>query len=324
MQSLREIANEKLRANRTLRTAMLSMIARGEAIAFVGAGLSAPLKYPTWSKLLETLLVEATRLAPFTYSKEAVGDALLCAEEIQRHFQDHNALPQFKNIVGRAFGPRDPDNCTPTHRRLVKLPFRAFVTTNYEECVEQALNEVAFIENQKPRNDLCIIVKANAQDRHMVSCFLRSIVEESAPRKRHVAHIHGCHDDVDNIILSVSDYARAYGFRMEKGQIVRKGPASTLHRQLAWALFASRRMVFFGCSMDDPYLKAMLDAVSGDLWEWRQPIHFVVLPVDEQTLGSLDAQTIDFQRYGLQVVLFDNWDTTFIGLDQLLDEAYQL
>ena len=55
MPSLREIADEKLSKNRALRAAMLSMIARGEAISFVGAGMSAPLKYPSWPRLLELL-----------------------------------------------------------------------------------------------------------------------------------------------------------------------------------------------------------------------------------------------------------------------------
>lgn len=324
MQNLREIAAEKLRENGTLRTAMLELIARREAIAFVGAGLSAPLKYPQWPKLLEILQAEANRLAPFKHSNEAASDALLCAEEIQQHFEKHGVLPQFRSILGREYGPREQDNCTPTHRRLVKLPFKAFVTTNYEECLEQALNEFAVAEEQKPRCDLGVVIKSNAQDRHLVSRFLRSIVDGNGLYRRHVAHMHGCHNDVENIILSASDYARAYGFGMEQGRIVKRTPISTLHRQLAWTLFASRRMVFFGCSMDDPYLKALLDAVSADLWEWRQPIHFVVLPLDEKALVSIDTQIAEFERYGLQVVLFDNWDGTFIGLDQLLDEAYQM
>src|ERR1700722_9617342 len=110
MQNLREIANEKLRNNLDLRKAMLSLIADGEAIAFVGAGLSAPLKYPTWPKLLELLSAEAKKIGSFDLSKAASGDALLCAEEIQQHFANHSASSQFKNILGREYGPRPHDN----------------------------------------------------------------------------------------------------------------------------------------------------------------------------------------------------------------------
>jgi len=76
--------------------------------------------------------------------------------------------------------------------------------------------------------------------------------------------------------------------------------------------------------MKDPYIKALLDAVSTDLWEWDQPIHYVVLPLDENSMDSVDNQVAEFRRYGLQVVFFDNWDGNYVGLDQLLEEASQL
>jgi len=224
MQNLREIANEKLRNNLHLRKAMLSLIADGEAIAFVGAGLSAPLNYPTWPKLLELLCAEAKKIGSFDLSKAASGDPLHCAEEIQQHFANHSAASQFKNILGREYGPRDHDNCTATHRLLVNLPFKAFVTSNYEESVEQALNEFLVSQNEKPRFDHCVIIKANGEDRHVVSRFLRSIVEGRGILARYVAHIHGCHNDAGNIILSASDYARAYGFTMKDGRIVKQAP----------------------------------------------------------------------------------------------------
>jgi hypothetical protein len=39
---------------------------------------------------------------------------------------------EFNNILGREFAPRQIGaNCAPTHDRLVKLPFRTFITTIY-------------------------------------------------------------------------------------------------------------------------------------------------------------------------------------------------
>jgi hypothetical protein len=82
-------------------------------------------------------------------------------------------------------------------------------------------------------------------------------------------------------------------------------------------------MVFFGCSMDDPYIKALLDTVASDLWERGVTTHYVVLPLDEQLAKSIDAVCAQFQRFGLQPVLFDNLDGDFSHLDQLLDEAIE-
>ncbi len=324
MQDLRDIATEKLRENLTCREVMLRLIASGEAISFVGAGLSASpeLNYPAWPKLLEVMSAEAKKLASFQSALNETEDPLLRAEELKEHFKKHDALARFKSILCHEYGPKDHANCTLTHQRLVKLPFRAFVTTNYDGCLEHALTEVAISKNQKPRLDLSVVIKSNGQDRHMVSRFLRSIVEHRGPHWRYVAHIHGWYDDAENIILAASDYAEAYGFKMEDGRIQKqKAPVATLHRQFAWSLFASRRMVFFGCSMDDPYIKGLLDVVAADLWEWHQPIHFVVLPLDRESLTSVESRAGDFRRHGLQVVFFDNWDGTFVGLDHLLDSA---
>ena len=320
MQDLRKIAEQKLQENQQFRAEMLSLIASGEALGFIGAGPSAALDYPSWPKLIDILSVEARGIGTLTVDDNAKADALLHAEAIQHFFKDHGKLSQYKSILGREFAPKNGDGCTETHRRLVALPFRGFVTTNYEPCIERALIANAVAKGQMPSVEVCVI-KASDTDRHMVSRFLRSIADGQGPHSRKIAHLHGHYSDVDNIILSASDYTHAYGFEFKNGEIIKSPQKATLHCQLSWALFACRRMVFFGCSMDDPYVRALLDAVSTDLWEFGQPIHFVVLPLDSKKLESIDNEMDTFRRYGLQVVLFDNWNGDFQELDLLLLEA---
>jgi hypothetical protein len=321
MPNLTALVDEKIKNNRSYCEAMLKAITSGEVIAFIGAGLSAPLKYPSWSQLLTTLHNRANELAQFNPPNAAKLNALQYAEEISNHFKANGALSEFKSILGREFGPRTVGaNCTPTHHRLVKLPFRAFVTTNYDACLEQALSENAVENGNIPCPDSGIIIKASGADRHRVSLFLRSIVETN--EHRYVGYLHGRHDDTENIILTASAYANAYGFELN-GQQSMRNRAVTFHRQLVWSLFATRRIVFFGCSMDDPYLKLLLDMVAGNLWERDQSIHFVALPVEEQSVASIDTLSTQFQRFGLQPVLFNNCTRDFSQLDQLLDVAIE-
>jgi hypothetical protein len=75
--------------------------------------------------------------------------------------------------------------------------------------------------------------------------------------------------------------------------------------------------------MDDPYIKALLDMVTADLWEWNQPIHFVIMPINENSVSVVDGLTMQLQNYGLQPVFFDNCKGEFSNLDQLLDEAFE-
>jgi hypothetical protein len=323
MQNLKLLVDEKMAVNRSYRDAMFAAIASGEVIAFVGAGLSAPLKYPAWPRLLEILESRANQFAEFRPSEAAKSDALQHAEEISDHFKANGVASELNSILGREFGPRvNGSNCTPTHHRLVKLPFRTFVTTNYDGCLEQALSENAVALGNVPYPDSGIIIKASGTDRHRASLFLRSIVERFENQHRYVGYLHGRHDDTDNIILTASAYCKAYGFPLKGRQPVQNQPV-TFHRQLTWSLFATRKMVFFGCSMDDPYVKLLLNMVAEDLWERDQATHFVVLPIDEQSVTSIDALSTQFQRFGLQPVLFDNCNRDFSKLDQLLDEAIE-
>lgn len=271
MDDIRETANEKLRQNSARREAVLSLISSGEAIAFVGAGLSSPLGYPSWSALLGKLHAQAQQIATFDPPEHIKQHVLQYAEVIKEHFKkSEGGIDQYRSILGREFGPRqDGENCTCTHRLLVRLPFRGFVTTNYDECIEDALRGYAVDMLGRSRPDPGVIIKANKADSHRVSLFLRSISDKAGKNQSYVAHLHGRHDDTQNVILTANDYLQAYDRAAQSD----KGPLDNrfvpLHRQLAWSLFATRRMVFVGCSMDDPYIKALLDTVAYDLWEWN-------------------------------------------------------
>jgi NAD-dependent SIR2 family protein deacetylase len=324
MQDLRALIDEKLANNRSHREAMFAAIASGEVIAFVGAGLSAPLGFPSWPALLTKLHDRATQLpqSQFNPPESIKADALQYAEEICNHFVAHSALSEFKSILGREYAPRATGaNFSLTHNRLVKLPFRTFVTTNYDSCLELALTDNEIKQGKSPCPDPSVIIKKNGQDRHRVSLFLRSIVENTGNHDRHIAHLHGRHDDTENIILTTSDYVESYGVILN-GKQPQNYPV-TLHRLLVWSLLATRKMVFFGCSMDDPYITVLLNMVARDLWEQGQMSHFVVLPIDEQSVLSVDGLSQQFLRFGLQPVLFDNWSGDFSKLNQLLDEAIE-
>ncbi|MGB8352249.1 MAG: SIR2 family protein [Chthoniobacteraceae bacterium] len=321
MEDLREIANEKLRQNSPYRKELLSLISSGEAIAFIGAGLSSSLGYPSWPDLIATLHTQVNKISAFESSDQISQDILVYAQLIKEYFGTSvGGIDQYESIIGREFAPKTGKNCTSTHQNLVKLPFRAFVTTNYDVCIEQALQEYAVQEQGKARPDPGVVIKASKADRHLVSRFLRSISEKNENHECYVAHLHGCWNDTQNIILTSTDYAEAYdGISTNEN----KQTSITLHRQLAWSLFATRRMVFIGCSMDDPYIKRLLDTVARELWEFNQPIHFAILPLDKKRLESSENEEAAFLRYGLQVVYFDNLIGNFTGLDQLLQEALE-
>jgi len=122
----RSAANSILRANQTHRDAMFDLLASQEAIAFVGAGLSAVL-YPPWTALLRKLRVEANKIGKFEPPAGSTeDDPLLFADEIQRHFEHHDGnLDRYYEILGQQFSLTEK-GCTPTHEKLVCLPFKGY------------------------------------------------------------------------------------------------------------------------------------------------------------------------------------------------------
>jgi hypothetical protein len=288
------------------REAMFQLIESGEAIAFVGAGLSKPL-YPTWSEFLQKLAnkaVELTRKPISLGPGLSESDVLDYAEAIKRHFNDHASIDHYFAIFGTEFGPQ-AGRCTEQQKKLLRLPFKGFVTTNYEESLEQAAHDCG-----ETRRDCSVVIKPD-DDHHLVTRFLLGLDDKTQPRR--IAHLHGIHSETRQIIFTRSEYEHAYG--------TSRDGSWTLHRKLLWALLATRRLVFIGTSLDDPYLNELLGMVAADLWKWGQPIHYLVSPLDQHSIARQESDRARFNEYGISVVYFENFDGTYRGLDQLINEA---
>ncbi len=135
---------------------MLSLIASGEAIAFIGAGLSRKVGYPIWPDLLKTLHDEANELAKLELGKDVEEDYLRYAQAIKDHCLKHpGGKDRYGRVLGRVFGPtKEGPGCTDTHKLIAQLPFRAFVTTNYEDCVENGIREFVLSDRNRPVSDI--------------------------------------------------------------------------------------------------------------------------------------------------------------------------
>jgi hypothetical protein len=123
---------------------------------------------------------------------------------------------------------------------------------------------------------------------------------------RRIAHLHGTFNPADSIILSIEDYERAYGLNLtdEEGQ---EKNQSKLRFRLLWAVLATRRVVFVGFSMEDPYFKKMLEIVSTDLWGWDKSIHFAVIGIstEDPNKDSKDKAKRFKNNYGVDTVFYE-------------------
>lgn len=116
-------------------TELVSSILHGRCIAFVGAGFSAP-EVPTWTELLSLL---AKRLemtpdlpdAPDAFALEALGDQLQ-----QRSGADWETHVQAVLAEARmAKGKEGQVQVQRRAARLLQIPFKAILTTNFDPSV---------------------------------------------------------------------------------------------------------------------------------------------------------------------------------------------
>ena len=143
MAELNEILD--LPGNRRVFDALAGMLRADKAIAFVGAGASAGM-YPLWGQFIDQL------------ADHAAAEGKAEARDAARWKADKTSSPQQRvNVIVRKLGEHsyrnflkdlwpayhcDGKRYTPTHAALVRLPFRGYVTTNYDPALEFARMEM--------------------------------------------------------------------------------------------------------------------------------------------------------------------------------------
>jgi len=306
--------------NQRCRDALFELVSSRIAIAFVGAGSSQRCGYPGWGALAQQLgdLVGLSPPSTIDLRKNPLR-ALNFVEQVKACVNTRDrSLAQYHAALQQMFAPKKLKAHDNFHEQLVGLPFRAIVTSNYDEVLESALGAVR-VGLRAVSCDIDDDARATS------SQFLRSLDRLEDPPV--ILHVHGTHTKPTKIILGEQDYVRAYGWmheRRKKDEADGIGDVGewTFQSRLMWALFATRSIVFIGFSLTDPYFNYLLEVVTKDLWEWNQQNHFAVM-----SLSNEDAEEAKsfakhlLHKHGIRVVFYENADGLHTGLDQLIRDA---
>ena len=298
--------------NEERKRELIDLVASGEAVLIVGAGSSVRVGYVTWDGLIEALENLANQYSD-GLDQTRKGDPLAYAEDIKSHISETmNSLGRYYASLQNLFSPKNPP-FDDFHRKLVSLPFRGILTTNYDTVLEAALGAL------EPRSayDNSLVIDENSAGQ--VNEFLMAMNNDKRMTRR-IAHLHGRFNLPSSIILSIEDYYRAYGLRLPADH-VQRDPEWTLHRKLLWAVLATRRVVFVGFSMEDPYFDNMLETVSTDLWRWDKSIHFAIMSISPEGVESSKSNADRLKHeYGVGTVFYEDPDNSHQGLEQIIDE----
>jgi hypothetical protein len=318
----RSFTGAQLEANDMAFKNLVEFVESKDAILMVGAGCSGAL-YPAWDDFVDALELVALEINPdFEADK---GNFLVFADKIKECLGDD----QYYGLIYETFKPGEPTH-QPFHETLCRLPFKAITTTNYDVVLEHALTVVT----KRPYNSLHF----EGTTKNKILEFLRSLnFNKSLPRM--IAHLHGIHDARDSIVLGGKEYSAKYGFELGENKdtlfdqlqagelskerlddlLIKYGYEWPLRRKLLWSLLATRRIVFIGFSMSDPYFIKMLDFVKDDLSTHNSETHFLILRVTPSTIErSIEHASHLKREYGIQTVYFQDEDGNYAGLGKFI------
>ncbi len=315
MNNLEIFTPEEREENEKRKRELIELVASRESVLIVGAGSSVRVGYVDWSRLLKELedLAIAWGEDFVKDDRKRENDPLEYAEDIKSHIDKTGNLAKYHALLYDLFKPKTP-SFDDLHKTLVALPFRGILTTNYDTVLEAALAE------QEPLTafDNSLVIDSRSAAR--VDEFFRAMIDSNLTRR--IAHLHGKFEPPDSIILSIKDYERAYGLKLPINQVQKDRDFEwTLRRKFLWAVFATRRVVFIGFSMRDPYLNKMLETVSTDLWKWGQSTHIAIMSISPQNADT-DKQEAELlkNKYGVDTVFYEDLDGSHLRLDHFVSE----
>ncbi|MXY26637.1 hypothetical protein F4Y59_00535, partial [Candidatus Poribacteria bacterium] len=133
--------SEEWDENEERKRELIELVASGEAVLIVGAGSSARVRYVTWDGLLQKLENLANQCGE-GLRQQYKNDPLVYAEDIKLHISGKTGdLSRYYALLQNLFSPKELP-FKDFHRRLVSLPFRGILTTNYDTVLEAALGDV--------------------------------------------------------------------------------------------------------------------------------------------------------------------------------------
>ena len=138
--SVTETSENKI--NEMVLERLVEAISKRTVFAFIGAGCSAKLFYPGWHDLLcrlEAAVSNKNDLDVYKNSKECTKDRLWYAEKLVTTLDED----KFRDVIKDIFKPQKEMD-SKFHRDLISIPFRHYITTNYDSILDYAAEKAGF------------------------------------------------------------------------------------------------------------------------------------------------------------------------------------
>lgn len=295
-------AAELARVNGPGLAALRGYLESGAAVAFLGAGVSAPL-YPLWNGLIGELIDAAagrlTEAEAETYRALAASNPESVVEIVRSRLSAGVYREVLREVLRVRTDPETGRSWTPVQELVCRCAFKAVVTTNYDPGIVNVRMLV--------RPGASATGFTTWEDELGLDGWRTGDVfgETELP----VLYAHGQHNRPDSIVLATTEYRRAYAGKLP---------------QVLGRLVDSGHLVWIGFSFADQRIAAILRQVADQtgtrVEPGAAPRHVAVMPWDPDAAGNdprILAQRAEIE-YGARVVLYPVRDGDHRGLATLL------
>jgi hypothetical protein len=278
------------------------LIEGGECVAWIGSGLSKNAGYPLWSDAIDELCSQCGLQRPRNSEKKTTEKLMETADNCR------NANPAvYQRTLASLYG-KPVSTTRHAFYLLMKLPFRGYVTTNFDPLLSHAGATFGYALYSYP--DLPLMeLRGN---RHPIFYIHGLALQDGRPRG-------------DNLIFSSSEFKTAY----EDNEILR----GFLVQLLTYC-----PIFFMGCSLaEEPIYKVFQRVhkihtqIQSKNPETILPRRYILLPERYDTRGEMlerevrrdnyreDTEEKRFQEMKIEVKRYKNYDSNHSEIEQILE-----
>jgi hypothetical protein len=254
---------------------LVDIFRRGKPVlGLCGAGVSVPIGYPTWQGLIELLIdrLEATNYDVPPDIRATVNAQQAHLPNAASYVKTQMDPGTYYNFLKEVFSPRATVDFSHELECLARVPVRLWMTTNYDNCLSQALSEqlgqnVAVL-NRVPFDNLL----------------------DSPSTLPQVVHLHGNANEPEAIVLTSEDYQEFYS---HPSRLLR-----TFESLVPLTLF------FVGYSLSDVELTNCL-ATTKRIFGASTGWHYALLPKSgSDSDESLQQRAVGLREMGVQPIFY--------------------